>query len=583
MFAVRSHAGWAASSTRRPCALFAAGALALSLAGCVPGGGQTDTAALGGAAGDGALLYGRYCAPCHGVNGDGAGPAAYLLFPKPRNFQRGEFKLRSTPQGQPPRSEDLVRTVREGIPGTSMLGFDGLLSDEQITAVVEHVRSLSPVLQGRQEPAPAVAIPEVPEPSARLVALGRGVYERFRCAQCHGVAGRGDGPAAPSLRDSEGDPFPAADFTDGVYKSGRDPASLYRTLMTGMAGTPMPAFAEAFADEQEAWGLVYYLLSLAADPPPARYAADPVTVVPIAGDALEDPWAEAWQQLPAHRKRLHPLWARPGVTPYVTVRAGYHEGRLALMLEWRDDTYDAESLRQVGFADAVALQWAASEPPPFIGMGGGGRGEQVEIWYWRGDRQRAADEGRAGELADVYPRMAVDIYPFAAGAAGPADAAATAGALGAAGGPERVPIAIADPRADQAPPFVAGRDVGNPVSDPELLRRPVHTLAAGGFGTLTAAATMRASGRGAWREGSYRVVFSGPLAPSAEQTQVDLRRPRLPVAIAVWNGGAGDRNGDKLVTQWFTLQMPAEVASASAAAAAPPGHQTRPARPGGRP
>src|SRR5271157_4380227 len=42
---------------------------------------------------DGPQLFGRYCAACHGENGDGNGPAARFLYPKPRNFREGQFRL----------------------------------------------------------------------------------------------------------------------------------------------------------------------------------------------------------------------------------------------------------------------------------------------------------------------------------------------------------------------------------------------------------------------------------------------------------------------------------------------------------
>ena len=56
---------------------------------------------------EGQAIYERYCAVCHGPDGNGEGPASYLIFPKPRNFARGQFKLRSTPMGLLPTDDDL--------------------------------------------------------------------------------------------------------------------------------------------------------------------------------------------------------------------------------------------------------------------------------------------------------------------------------------------------------------------------------------------------------------------------------------------------------------------------------------------
>jgi hypothetical protein len=39
----------------------------------------------------------QHCAACHGTNGDGNGPASVWLYPKPRDFSAGQFKIKSTP------------------------------------------------------------------------------------------------------------------------------------------------------------------------------------------------------------------------------------------------------------------------------------------------------------------------------------------------------------------------------------------------------------------------------------------------------------------------------------------------------
>jgi mono/diheme cytochrome c family protein len=51
----------------------------------------------------GRQLYAKYCAQCHGDNGDGEGVAAPHLRPRPRDFTQGKYKVRSTPTGACPR------------------------------------------------------------------------------------------------------------------------------------------------------------------------------------------------------------------------------------------------------------------------------------------------------------------------------------------------------------------------------------------------------------------------------------------------------------------------------------------------
>src|SRR5512136_1169434 len=103
--------------------------LALCLAGLHPAGADEGTAdehkrpltAADAAAGK--PLYLRECSGCHGERGDGAGPAAEFLDPRPRDFTKRAFKFRTTPSGQPPTTRDIKRTIDRGIPGTAMPSF----------------------------------------------------------------------------------------------------------------------------------------------------------------------------------------------------------------------------------------------------------------------------------------------------------------------------------------------------------------------------------------------------------------------------------------------------------------------------
>lgn len=83
-------------------------------------------------------LYRKHCVRCHGVTGDGKGPAARLLDPYPRDFRLGKFKFKSTPIGTKPTRLDLARILRTGIPGTSMPSFR-LLKDEDLEALIDYV------------------------------------------------------------------------------------------------------------------------------------------------------------------------------------------------------------------------------------------------------------------------------------------------------------------------------------------------------------------------------------------------------------------------------------------------------------
>lgn len=219
---------------------------------------------------EGKEVYDRYCVGCHGVNGDGQGPAASMLIVKPRDFTKGIFKFRSTPTGELPTDEDLYRIITRGVYRTSMPPW-GLLPEHERLAVVEYVKGFYPQWSERG-PGTPVLISEPPPSLASVAAVDRGreLYTMLDCAACHGESGRGDGPSAATLPvDAWGNPQKPFDFTQGRLKSGPTVKDVYRTFMTGVAGTAMPSYGDIFAEpdgefifEGDAWNLVAYILSL---------------------------------------------------------------------------------------------------------------------------------------------------------------------------------------------------------------------------------------------------------------------------------------------------------------------------------
>src|SRR5262249_60483328 len=87
-------------------------------------------------------IYSARCIGCHGENGDGNGPAATFLSPRPRNFTRGDFKFRTTRSGSLPTRGDLYRTVPRGVRWTAMPSSHEL-PDKARIAVVPFINSFS--------------------------------------------------------------------------------------------------------------------------------------------------------------------------------------------------------------------------------------------------------------------------------------------------------------------------------------------------------------------------------------------------------------------------------------------------------
>ena len=219
----------------------------------------------GSAAGDPATaVYNHACSWCHGKDGRGDGPAAFSInkyrSPRPRDFTRGRFKLRSTPSGQLPTDDDLLRTVERGIPGY-MPSFRGLTAGERRLAITAVKRFYPGFASAHPSP---VSLPEPPALDAAAVARGRQVYASAGCASCHGERGRGDGPSAPALKDETGLRIRPADLRfPSRFKGGAEAHDIYRTLVTGLDGTPMPSYAGALDDQRRLWDLVAYVRSLA--------------------------------------------------------------------------------------------------------------------------------------------------------------------------------------------------------------------------------------------------------------------------------------------------------------------------------
>jgi mono/diheme cytochrome c family protein len=96
-----------------------------------------------------ALYHGKgTCFTCHGVDGDGKGPAGAQLNPSPRNFQHHGFWRHRT-------EGEIFWVIKHGSPGTAMIGFGSVLSDEEIWTLIQYERTFAgmhgPGMRGRGE------------------------------------------------------------------------------------------------------------------------------------------------------------------------------------------------------------------------------------------------------------------------------------------------------------------------------------------------------------------------------------------------------------------------------------------------
>jgi len=253
-------------------------------------------------------VFERRCVACHGAEGNGNGEAATFTYrQRPRNFTTGVFKFRLV-KGPVPTDRDLLRTITRGVRGTSMPAWYWLPLEDRLD-VIQYVKYELAVDRSdpkkpyayfvEEPPGEPIQIGAPPAPTAELLTRGHGIWQQAKCWECHGQGGRGDGEKAAGLKDDWGFPIRPANLTSGQFKSGPHVQDIFRTLTTGLSGSPMPAFKDAIPNADR-WALAYYVRSLAAFTDPLTTAALPISDADRA--ALNDPATDAGG--PQHAYRL---------------------------------------------------------------------------------------------------------------------------------------------------------------------------------------------------------------------------------------------------------------------------------------
>jgi DMSO reductase family type II enzyme heme b subunit len=356
----------------------------------------------GGDAAQGKAVYERKCLLCHGDKGDGEGPGAALLVPRPRDFTRGKFKIRTSASGQGPTDADLFRIITEGMPGTSMPGWR-MLPEKDRWNLVAYLKTFAPA--AFTEAPKVLALPQEVASSAASIARGKEMFEAIECHKCHGAAGRGDGPSAPELKDDWEQPVRAANLSKPwTFRGGSSTREVATRLATGLMGTPMPTFIDSVEKPEDVWHLANYVRSLGRERP--AYATL-LAVRPVTGTVPDDPAAPFWDAQPAADFPLagqvivEPRNPNPAVD-LVTVRAVYTEADIAFHLTWDDPTKSVPDTGAKTFADQVALQFAARPAEgterPYVLMGDGGNPVYLLRWTSEGGVGEASATG-LGTLA----------------------------------------------------------------------------------------------------------------------------------------------------------------------------------------
>lgn len=235
----------------------------------------------------GQTTYMEYCVQCHGVKGDGKGPAAPGMWPPPRDFTLGIYKFGNVVSGELPHDEDFYHIIRGGLNGTAMLPWD--ISDKRLDAVVQYIKTFAPATWEGEDKVPGTKfeLPADPYGEARkaeAIAKGKRTYHiTASCIQCHrGYETKSD--ISMFNKEINGAPMKAEEFAADLYQvKPQDSEFGYKAvppdftyhptrvshtveeiatrLMYGVTGSGMPGWKDVVTDE-ELWALAYYVHSL---------------------------------------------------------------------------------------------------------------------------------------------------------------------------------------------------------------------------------------------------------------------------------------------------------------------------------
>lgn len=438
-------------------------------------------------------LYKKYCTICHGPEGDGLGKAADYFDPHPRDFTIAEFKFRSSGlKAGLPADADLVRIIREGLPGTGMTSWKKILSDQQIKRLVHYIKKFG---EWEDSSVPVAPMSQMP---TRMLAINRG-RELFLkvCETCHGVEGRGNVTSNKKLKDNWGYRVWPRNLTrPDSFRWVRNVEEIFRQISIGIPGTPMPEHASTLSPG-ERWAIAKYVFSLSRNAPKSFPAQAVIRGQRVKGELPLSPIHPMWHQAKPQFIRLLPnLLSDPpqyfGLNDLVQVRALHNGSQIAMKIEVDDRTFSVpgdflERRHALGgvkpTSDAIAVRFLPALKDggllPALWIQNSANTPVIDSWYWRApNRQLKRDQ-------------TVREFPWSK--------------------------------------LSAGSDT--PKGTPALV------------------------GKGVWRKGQWRIVFRRDLKPP-ETTATRFPTGRyLPISFVNWDGWAGQINAKHSLSEWHWLYL----------------------------
>lgn len=342
-------------------------------------------------------IYQKRCAQCHGEEGEGDGPAADYMYPKPRDFSMALFKYKTTDANSEfPSDDDFRATIKDGLIGTAMPGWKGVLSDAEIDALIFKIKQFGYWEEEEIEASP-IDLGTMPEVTDEILANGRVQFVKA-CVQCHGEEGRGNITSGKKLEDDLVNRIWPRNLTrPETWRYTSDVTEVYQRLSTGIPSTPMPEHSTTMTSEDR-WAIAHYVMTLRDNATPLSTGDTVISAVRVDGDLPDSPSDPVWDTVPAITFALAPNVIKDprlftSLNDTVTVRALYNGEDIAMRIDVDDRTYSVpgHELEQrytvediEGTRDAIAIQLpryltGTSEKPMFRL---GDAKHPVNLWYW---------------------------------------------------------------------------------------------------------------------------------------------------------------------------------------------------------
>jgi mono/diheme cytochrome c family protein len=489
----------------------------------------------------GKALYLKNCSQCHGDKGDGQGYAASHLLPQPRNFTTAKFKVRTTPNGALPTHQDLVNIIRRGMPYTSMPAWP-TLTDQEVENLAYFITTFSPDFSNKENVPKPIDLPSAPSSTSASIEAGKKLYVDTGCVKCHGNLGRGDGPSAPTLVDDLGHPIRAADLSQSwTLRGGSSREDIFRTMSTGLNGTPMASFSDSLTPEQR-WAITDYIVSLSGTDGPnytnlvvAKYAPDPIDL---------KNGTKSFESAPVARLPIIGQITEPGrdfhpPATSVSVQAIYDADSIAFLLRWHDRS--AEKTGKNGPSLPVPMEEEEQATGAPAGDGGGASGGNPF-----GDAEVAPTA--AGQ---AQPQGGAPQDPFAEAQPAPAQASEFSDAVSI-----QVPSAV--PTGARKPYFIFG-DGQNSVDlwFYDLAQPDPLQFTGKGSADIAPNDTGDVTGVASYDQGEWSVIFKRPLRPTAGAPFTTGEF--MPIAFSVWDGASRERGNRRGLTVWESVYLEPEV------------------------